>query len=188
MRSRIIEQMGTALDAGASRKARSAKSAGSRSPAALPGRVLGVDYGRRRIGLAISDELRITARPAGILVRKNRRDVIRQLREFARRHGARRIVVGYPLNLDGTAGEMAEEAARFAARLRKELGIEVDLVDERLTSWAAHQEMADTARASKRDDDRANAPQTDDLAAAILLRDYLGREPAKRSTSRDGEK
>jgi putative Holliday junction resolvase len=150
--------------------------------------VLGLDYGRRRIGLAISDELRITARPAGILERKNRGDVVRRLREIARQHSARRIVVGYPLNLDGTAGEMAEEAARFAARIRKELGIEVDLVDERLTSWAAHQEIAETARASKRDDERTNAPQTDDLAAAILLRDYLGRELPKRSASRDGEK
>lgn len=148
--------------------------------------MLGLDYGRRRIGLAISDEMRITARPAGILERKNRRDVIRRLREIARQHGARHIIVGYPLNLDGTAGEMAEEAARFAARVRKELGIEVDLVDERLTSWAAHQEMAETARASKRDD-RATAPQADDLAAAILLRDYLERAPARRSASRDGE-
>ena len=82
---------------------------------------------------------------------------------------------------------MAEEAARFAARVRKELSIEVDLVDERLTSWAAHQELAETARASKRDD-RATAPESDDLAAAILLRDYLAREPVKRSASRRGEK
>ena len=178
--------MGTALDAGASKKVRAAKPAGPRI-ATLPGRVLGLDYGRRRIGLAVTDELRITARPAGILERKNRRDVIHRLREIARQHSARRIVVGYPLNLDGTAGEMAEEAARFAARIRKELGIEVDLVDERLTSWAAHQELAETARASKRDD-RSTAPESDDLAAAILLRDYLAREPLKRPASHRGEK
>jgi RNase H-fold protein (predicted Holliday junction resolvase) len=72
--------------------------------------------------------------------------------------------------------------------LRKELGIIVELVDERLTSWAAHQEMAETARATKRDE-RRTAPETDDLAAAILLRDYLGRErPQKHPTSRGGEK
>jgi len=179
--------MGTALDARATKKVRAAKPAVPRATAALPGRVLGLDYGRRRIGLAVTDELRITARPAGILERKNRGDVIRRLREIARQHGARRIVVGYPLNLDGTAGEMAEEAARFAARVRKELGIEVELVDERLTSWAAHQEMAETARASRRDD-RTTAPESDDLAAAILLRDYLAREPLKRLTSLRREK
>jgi putative holliday junction resolvase len=179
--------MGTALQAKATKSARTAKPGSGRAIAALPGRVLGLDYGRRRIGLAITDELRITARPAGILERKNRGDVIRRLREIARQHSARRIVVGYPLNLDGTAGDMAEEAARFAARIRKELGIEVDLVDERLTSWAAHQELAETARASKRDD-RATAPESDDLAAAILLRDYLDRQPLKRAASRGGEK
>lgn len=179
--------MATALHARAAKRANAARIAGPRT-AALPGRVLGLDYGRRRIGLAISDELRITARPAGILERTNRRGVFRNLREIAREYGARQIVVGYPLNLDGTAGEMAEEAARFAARLKKELGIEVELVDERLTSWAAHQEMAETARATKRDE-RRTAPETDDLAAAILLRDFLGREhPKKRPTSPGGEK
>jgi putative holliday junction resolvase len=179
--------MATATHARPAKGPSAAKSTGPRI-AALPGRVLGLDYGRRRIGLAISDELRLTARPAGILDRQNRRGVFRSLREIAREHGARQIVVGYPLNLDGTAGEMAEEAARFAARVRKELGIDVDLVDERLTSWAAHQEMAETARATKRDD-RRTAPETDDLAAAILLRDYLGRErPNKNQASRGGEK
>lgn len=180
--------MATALHAKAAKKPHSAKPAPARAIATLPGRVLGLDYGRRRIGLAISDELRITARPAGILERKNRADIFRQLREIARHYTARHIVVGYPLNLDGTAGEMAEEAAKFAARLRKELGLEVELVDERLTSWAAHQEMAATTRASKRDDDRANAPQTDDLAAAILLRDFLARVPLKRPAPRPEEK
>jgi putative holliday junction resolvase len=177
--------MATASHARPTKKTDAAKRPGAQTSAALPGRVLGLDYGRRRIGLAISDELRITARPAGILERKNRSDVFRRLREIARQHSARRIVVGYPLNLDGTAGEMAEEAARFAARIRKELGIDVDLVDERLTSWAAHQEMAETARASRRDD-RTTAPQSDDLAAAILLRDYLGRD--QRRSSRDEER
>jgi putative pre-16S rRNA nuclease len=179
--------MTTALHSRPAKGASAARGGGPRF-AALPGRVLGLDYGRRRIGLAISDELRITGRPAGILERTNRRGVFRSLREIAREYGARQIVVGYPLNLDGTAGEMAEEAARFAARLRKELGIEVELVDERLTSWAAHQEMAETARATKRDE-RRTAPETDDLAAAILLRDYLGREhPKKQTSSRGGEK
>jgi putative holliday junction resolvase len=176
--------MATMLHAKPRRRTDAAKSPASRA-IALPGRVLGVDYGRRRIGLAVSDELRITARPAGILERSNRGDLFRQLREIARQHSARHIVVGYPLNLDGTAGEMAEEAARFATRVKKELGIEVELVDERLTSWAAHQELAETARASKRDDDRSNVPQTDDLAAAILLRDYLSRDHAKRPKARE---
>jgi len=146
----------------------------------LPGRVLAIDYGRRRIGLAISDELRITARPAGVLRRKNRQETFHGIREFARQHGARCIIVGYPLNLDGAAGEMAEEAARFASRLRKELGVEVELVDERLTSWAADQMRVHSPSASER-------LENDDLAAAILLRDYLERASLKRPASRRHE-
>jgi putative Holliday junction resolvase len=154
-----------------------------RNDPSLPGRVLGLDYGRKRIGLAITDELRITARPAGILERKNRRDLIRKLRDIAREFGAKCIVVGYPLNLDGTAGEMAEEAARFASRVRKELGVEVDLMDERLTSWAAGQTRAETSRRSK---SRASGAreENDDVAAAIFLRDYIEHHPLKRAAAR----
>jgi putative Holliday junction resolvase len=154
-----------------------------RSDPALPGRVLGLDYGRKRIGLAITDELRITARPAGILERKNRRDMIRKLRDIAREYGAKHIVVGYPLNLDGTAGEMAEEAARFAVRVRKELGVEVDLMDERLTSWAAGQSRTVTNRRAKSRPSSARE-ENDDVAAAILLRDYIERHPLKRAAAR----
>ena len=72
--------------------------------------------------------------------------------------------------MTGEVGEMADEAARFATRLRKELGIEVELVDERLTSWEAGQMMAET--------DSARQPKEsslDDVAAAIFLREYLER-------------
>ena len=145
----------------------------------LPGRILAIDYGRRRIGIAVSDELRITARPLTILERKNRSELIRKLREMAREYGARQIIVGYPLNLDGTSGEMAEEAARFANRVRKELGIEVELVDERLTSWAAEQAIAETGRRVRR---KSSSPRQshDDFAAAIFLRDYLERNKMNR--------
>lgn len=172
----------------ASLQAREAKTAREHRPTSapgevvLPGRILALDYGRRRIGLAISDELRITARPLKILERKNRGNVMRNLRAVAREWNARLIVVGHPLNLDGTPGEMAEEAARFATRVRKELGIAVELVDERLTSWAADQEVATTHRRNRTHDSR------DDVAAAIFLRDYLEREhPHRPSTRRDKE-
>ncbi|HKV03634.1 MAG TPA: Holliday junction resolvase RuvX [Candidatus Acidoferrales bacterium] len=126
-------------------------------------RILGVDYGRKRIGLALSDELGMTAQPLATLVRANRQNDLRRLREICRKHGVGRVVVGQPLHLSGEAGPMAEEAARFAERLRKGLGIEVDLQDERLTSWEAE------TQAPVR---RKRAP-LDDVAAAILLRDYL---------------
>lgn len=134
-----------------------------------PRRILAIDYGRKRIGLALSDELGLTAQPLTTLVRTNRRNDLRRLRDICRKHGVAHIVVGYPLHMTGEAGEMADEVARFSARLRKELGIETELVDERLTSWEAER-MAAEAK-SKRRKGRA----LDDVAAAILLRDYLER-------------
>src|ERR1700722_10075826 len=170
--------MQRAEPSGSGKRASSAQGNSTAKPARtdreLPGRVLGLDYGRKRIGLAITDELRITARPAGILERKNRSDMVRQLRGIAREFGARLIVVGYPLNLDGTAGEMAEEAARFAARLRKELGVEVEMIDERLTSWAAGQTRQEINRRPK-SRGSGEREENDDVAAAILLRDYIER-------------
>ena len=143
------------------------------APARERRRILALDYGRKRIGLALSDELRLTAHPLHTLVRKNRADDVRRLREICRERGVARIIVGHPVHITGEAGAMAEEAARFAARLKKELGIEVELLDERLTSWEAEQTIAGT----KSPRGRSRAP-IDDVAAAILLREYLERRPA----------
>jgi putative holliday junction resolvase len=150
-----------------------------------PRRVLALDYGRRRIGLAISDELGITARPLAVLARTNRRNDLRRLREVARQHNVRLIIVGHPLHLDGSVSEMAGECARFAARVQKELGIEVVLADERLTSRTAG-EMLATGQPAQR---RRRGP-VDDVAAAIMLRDYLENAPAPaaQSDSRPGRR
>jgi len=139
-------------------------------PGATPGRILAVDYGRKRIGLALSDELGFTAQPLLTLERSNRRDDMRRLRDICRQHGVARILVGHPLHMTGAAGEMADEAAQFAARLKKEIGIAVELVDERLTSWEADQLMAETKSSS-----RKKRTHLDDVAAALLLREYLDR-------------
>src|ERR1700691_2362519 len=154
-------------------------SAGEISAAAeKPRRVLAVDYGRKRIGLALSDALGLTAQPLAILMRVNRQNDLRRLREACRTHGVTHIIVGHPLHMTGEAGEMADEAARFAARLEKEIGIGVELVDERLTSWEASQTVRETKSPGRR-----KGKSLDDVAAAVLLRDYLERT---RDTSRTG--
>jgi putative holliday junction resolvase len=140
------------------------------------GRILALDYGRRRIGIAVSDELGMIARPLTTIERTNRRKDMGRLREMAREQGAVRIVVGHPLEMDGGAGEMAREAERFAERVRKELGLEVEMVDERLTSWAAEETMAETGQRRR--------GAKDDVAAAVLLRDYLTSQESAR-TSRE---
>jgi putative Holliday junction resolvase len=128
-------------------------------------RILAVDYGRKRIGLALSDDLGLTAQPLATLARTNREEDIRRLRSICREHAVKHIIVGHPVHMSGEASEMADEAARFSVRLKKELGIDTELYDERLTSWEAGQ-MVSEIKSKKRG-------SLDDVAAAILLRDYL---------------
>src|SRR5580704_2214439 len=137
------------------------------------GVILAIDYGRRRLGLALSDPLGMIARPLTVWMRTNRRRDLARLREVCRLHGAGRIVVGWPLRLDGTAGEMAEEAARFAEQVRKNLCLPVELSDERLSSWEAGQTVADAEVQVA--SSRRRGKVKDDIAAAVILRDYLAR-------------
>lgn len=142
------------------------------------GRILAIDYGRKRFGLAISDEARVTSRPLATLARTNRRDDLRRLRLLAREHEVRLIVVGLPLRLDGTSGEMAEEAKRFATRLTQHLGLPVELMDERLTSWEAGQIPISNKSRGPRQSRKATR---DDVAAAVILRDYLAAKSETKS-------
>jgi putative holliday junction resolvase len=138
----------------------------------LHGRIMAIDYGRKRFGLALSDELGLTSQPLTTLPRTNRRDDLRRLRLLAQENNVRQIVVGLPLRLDGSAGEMAEEAKSFATRLTKNLGLPVEMFDERLTSWEADETIGTRKKSSD--------AHRDDVAAAIILRDYLAKRYAAR--------
>lgn len=133
--------------------------------------ILAIDYGRVRLGLAWS-ESGLTAQPLAVLKRTNRRADLARLRELCRVKGVARLVVGWPLRLDGTAGDMAAEAASFAERLRKNLGLPVELVDERLSSWEAGEVVRESSGSRLTSRRRKH---TDDVAAAVILRDYLSR-------------
>jgi putative holliday junction resolvase len=147
--------------------------------------ILGVDYGRARIGLAIADSETRMAQPLTTMERINRNEDTRRLRELVRDHGVKQIVVGLPLRLDGTRGEMAEEAERFAQRLRKQVGVPVEMVDERLTSWEAERLLEEVQGRFIRDEQltgskkpkNARAKMTvDAVAAAVILKEYLDRQ------------
>lgn len=124
--------------------------------------------------MALSDELQIIAQPLLTLARTNRRNDLHRLREICAKHSVARVLVGRPLHMTGKDSEMSEEAAQFARRLHRELGIEVELVDERLTSW----EAAQIAARAKTRNQRSKA-SIDDVAAAVFLRDYLDRQRAR---------
>ena len=134
-------------------------------------RILGIDYGRRRIGLALSDEDGILASPLSAYVRGHSEDRdVASLARVIRRHGASAVVVGQPLNLDGSRGEMAEEAEAFADRIRIATGLPVALFDERLTSQEADRAMLE-ANLSRR---RRKALR-DSLSAVLILQGHLDR-------------
>jgi putative holliday junction resolvase len=152
------------------------------------GSILAVDYGRTRIGLAIAEAEAQLPRPLFTLERVNRNEDMRRLRELAREHGVRQIVVGLPLRLDGTRGEMAEEATRFAARLRKQLGLPVDMLDERLTSWEAERLLEEQSgrvlhevKTRSQAASKLSRASVDAVAATVILKEYLEQQRATKS-------
>jgi len=157
----------------------------SRAEPRTKGSILSIDYGQERIGLAIADATAKLAQPLSTLQRVNRNEDMRRLREVVREHVVNQIVVGLPLKLDGTRGEMAEEAERFARRIQKQLGVPVELVDERLTSWEAErllEEMqgrflhAEKSGGSVRRKKAAARATVDAVAAAVILKEYFERQ------------
>jgi putative Holliday junction resolvase len=153
------------------------------------GHILAVDYGRARIGLAIASAESGVARPLATLDRINRNEDMRRLRELVREHGVKQIVVGLPLRLDGARGEMAGEAERFANRVRKQIGVPVELVDERLTSWEAERILEEEFGRTLRDDAAERGKKkpakigVDAVAAAVILREYLERCAAAKESA-----
>lgn len=125
------------------------------------------------------------ARPLDTMERVNRNEDMRRLRELVRQHGVRQVVIGLPLRLDGTHGEMAEEAERFARRVQKQIGVPVEMVDERLTSWEAERLLEETQGRVLHEENSAGAGKkkkapakttVDAVAAAVILKDYLERQ------------
>ena len=138
-----------------------------------PGPVLGLDYGEKRIGMAVSDPDTGLAFPAGTLERRRLAEDLAQLAALVELRGVAEIVVGLPLHLDGRAGEAAEAARRFADRLSGAVSVPVEMFDERLTSVEAERALREAPRGRRR---RKGAVDT--LAATILLRTYLEQRDA----------
>jgi len=136
------------------------------------GRVLGIDAGERRVGVALSDETRLLASPVGVYDRRNGlAPVLEALSALAAREGVTHVVVGLPLNEDGSEGRQARRAAAFAQVAGRVLGLPTTMWDERLSTRAAEA----IVRAQGRSLRRARG-QLDAVAAAVILQDYLDAE------------
>jgi len=140
-------------------------------------RILALDIGEKRIGLAVSDALNITAQGLETLRRTSAEDTLKKIRALIKEYDVSKIVIGMPFNMDGTEGPSARAAGEFAAILRKDTGVTVEMVDERLTS-AQGERMLLEADISRKKRKRA----IDKIAAQLILQTYLESHVQKDSS------
>jgi putative Holliday junction resolvase len=127
-------------------------------------RILGIDPGERRVGIAVSDPLAIVAQGLETFDAKDGGDLVEHLRSLVERYGVEEIVVGNPVGLSGKAGEASAKASDLARRLRERLAVRVTLWDERLSTREASRVLRG---------ERAGKAAVDKLAAVIILQSYL---------------
>ena len=133
-------------------------------------RVLGLDLGSKRIGVALSDPAGVIASPFSTLERKGGERDLSAVRELVREHEVGEIVVGLPLHMDGRRGPEAQAAIRFAEALRGAIDIPVGTIDERWTTLEAERALRESGRRGKK-----QRAVVDSVAASILLRTWLER-------------
>lgn len=131
-------------------------------------RVMAVDYGTRKIGVAVSDALGITARGVATLRKLADREAVERLRDLAEELDPERIVVGLPLRADGTAGDAAKRVLGFVERLRAATTVPVETIGEWLTSFEAEERLRDLG---VKPSERRN--RVDEVAAVVMLEEYL---------------
>ena len=129
-------------------------------------KIMAVDFGDARTGLAVCDKMEFLASPAGVIHEYNFQKVLQKVAEAAGKCGAQMIVVGHPLNMNGTAG--AQKCADFAKALSELVEVPVHLWDERSTTVTAHQYLNDTDTRRKK-----RKAVVDAVAATVILESYL---------------
>jgi putative holliday junction resolvase len=146
-----------------------------------PGRVLALDVGKKRIGLAVSDELGITAQGIETLERTRIRDDLQNLKQIAAQWDVRMLLVGSPLHMSGSESRQSKYTREFADRLQQHLGLPLIFWDERLTSVEAERMLRETGASLDR---RKRA--VDRLAAVLLLESYLANQQMEPDAGEEG--
>ncbi|HEV7501087.1 MAG TPA: Holliday junction resolvase RuvX [Vicinamibacteria bacterium] len=145
------------------------------------GRHMGLDVGDRRIGVALSDETATLASALTTLTRGGGSKDAAAVAELARRHGAASIVVGLPLNMNGTRGPQAAKVLAFVKGLERRLDVPVVLRDERLTTVEADERLRAAGLGWKE-----RKRMVDQVAAVVILQEYLDQEPAREPAAKAG--
>ena len=131
-------------------------------------RILSLDFGERRIGVAVSDALNIIAQSVGTIERKGIKNDLKKIKDLVQEYAAAILIVGLPLNMNGTEGKSANRAVDFVNELKKEIDIRVEMVDERLTTAQGERIFleADLSRKKRK-------KNIDKIAAQLILQNYL---------------
>lgn len=137
----------------------------------MPGRVMALDWGSVRVGVALSDPMRMIASPWETVEAKPRKRLLERLQKVIEEEQVVLVVVGLPYNMDGSEGASAKEARRLALDVA-EFGVPVVEYDERLTSFEAEKKLREIGRKPSRDKGRV-----DRVAATVLLQEYLEAHP-----------
>ncbi len=134
-------------------------------------RILGLDPGEKRIGVAVTDPLGITAQGIDVITYHDLDTALEKVKDICREYEIEKIVVGNPLNMNGSVGPASENAARFAKKLKEKLELPVDMIDERLTSLSAERTLISggVRRKERRE-------VKDKLAAVMILENYLASQ------------
>ena len=139
-------------------------------------RIMAIDYGDARTGVAISDPTGLLAGYTTVIHSRREEQVLDSLTELARQHGVDELVMGFPRNMDGTEGPRAELCRAFAAGLEERTGLEVRLWDERRTTIEAHQILHASGKKMK-----VHKKTVDAVAATLILEGYLTRKRLERT-------
>ncbi len=135
---------------------------------ARPARIMAIDFGSRRIGLAVTDELGLTAQGLPTLHRTNKQNDFNQLRRTIKQFAVAEIVMGLPLRMSGEHGIQSDKVEDFAGELRKRFKLPVHLFDERLTSVEANRLLGETEMSGRR-----KTEVVDQLAAVLILQAFM---------------
>ncbi len=134
-------------------------------------RIMALDYGTARIGVAISDQLRVIAQPKGFINATPEAACIESIARLCEEHGILKIVLGLPLHMRGHEGSSAQGARKLGSAIESKLNVSVTYMDERLSTVSAHKILAETnVRNSKK------KAKIDSVAAAVILQNFLDRE------------
>ena len=144
--------------------------------------LLGLDIGDIRIGVALSDELGVAAHPLCTLTRKNRKVDLIAISDLVSIHKVERVIIGLPISLDGSIGPQAEKVQKFAKRLENVIDVPIEFQDERFTTAEAEEILRELNK-----DAKEQKELIDEVAAVIILTDYLKQDQETESTTSTDE-